>query len=293
MTTATPPRQTWHTLGLELSFYELGPAEGTPLLLLHGLLDTAGAHVRLATHLAEGGFRVVVPDQRGHGESGHVGDGGYYHFADYVLDLDGLFRHLGIEQAVLAGHSMGAAVATYFAGSFPERALALVMLDAIGPPRAHGVDTAPARWRRWVEDVRRREDYRESGAPSLDAMASRIGRLSTRAPRDHLLELARAAATQREDDGRWVWKFDPLHRTSAPYAFDAQRFEAFLEAIPCPALMLWAQSTILKTPEAVARLSALRDVTERTLPDVGHNLHHERPDAVADAVLEFLEARGL
>ncbi len=283
----------WETLGLKLAYRAWGRPGDPTLLLLHGLLDTGSAHGRLARHLAAEGLYVVAPDQRGHGESDHVGPGGYYHFADYVLDLDGLYRHLGVETAIMAGHSMGAAVAAYFAGAYPERVRGLILLDAIGPPGGTDPAGAPARWRRWIDDVRRRENHVEKGAPSLDAVAARIGRLSTRAPAEVLGELARAAAQQRPEDGRWVWRFDRLHRTQAPYGFDDQRFRAFLERITCPTLMLWAQQTGLRAAAAEARLEELSDVEVRTIPDTGHNLHHERPEAVAHAILDFLGDRGL
>lgn len=283
----------WQTLGLELAYRAWG-REGDPtVILLHGLLDTGSAHRRLARHLAAEGLRVVAPDQRGHGDSAHVGPGGYYHFADYVLDLDGLYRRLGLDSAIMVGHSMGAAVAAYFTGAFPERVRAMVLLDAIGPPGGTDPAGAPARWRRWIDDVRRREDHVDKGAPDLGAVAARIGRLSTRAPAEVLEELARAASYQRPEDGRWVWRFDRLHRTQAPYGFDDERFRAFLRRVACPTLMLWAQQTGLRARAAEARLEELRDVEVRTVPDTGHNLHHERPDAVAREILDFLSARGL
>lgn len=287
------PVERFSSLGLELTYRTWGPPEGTPLVLLHGLLDTGAAHAPLAEELATAGFRVVALDQRGHGDSAHAGAGGYYHFSEYVLDLDGLLRHAGLDEGViLAGHSMGAAVGAYFTGTFPERVLALVMMDAAGPATSVAPEQIPGRWRRWIEGVRHVEARRDPGAPDLDAIADRIGRMSPRSPRSELLRLAGAAARQRED-GRWVWRFDPLHRTQAPYGFDAERFRAFLARIDCPVLMVWAEHSPLRSDEAVARLQALRDLTERVIPDAGHNLHHERPHAVAEAILTFLEDRGL
>ena len=105
------------------------------LLLLHGFLDHGRSFGRVARALAQR-YRVVAPDHRGHGLSGHVGAGGYYHFPDYVRDLHALYEPLEIERAAICGHSMGASIAVYFAGAFPERVAALALLDGVGPPHA-------------------------------------------------------------------------------------------------------------------------------------------------------------
>ncbi|MGM0575450.1 MAG: alpha/beta fold hydrolase [Myxococcota bacterium] len=280
---------TWTTLGLELTYRSWGPDDAPVLIALHGFLDTGTAFRPVAERLAAR-YRVVAPDQRGHGDSGHVGAGGYYHFPDYVLDLDGLYRHLGVDQAVLVGHSMGGSIAGYFAGTFPERVRALALLDGIGPTSSLPLERHPDRMARWVHDVRHREGHAARGAESLDAMARRIGRLSSRASEERLLELAEAASLQGED-GRWRWRFDPLHRTLSPIPFDPARFRAFLAKVDCPVLALWGEVTPMHADDEAERIAALGDVTSRTLPDTGHNMHHERPEAVADAVLAFLEER--
>lgn len=261
------------------------------MICLHGFLDTGAAFDPLAGALADR-WRVVVPSHRGHGESGHVGAGGYYHFPDYLLDVDGLYRALDIDKAIVVGHSMGASVACYFAGTFPDRVEGLVLLDGIGPPTVAQHELAPKRMRRWIDDVRRREGVTAPGAASLEDVARRIGRLSTGATPQRLLELAREAAWE-DDEGRWHWRFDPLHRTQAPVAFDHLRFRFFLAAITCPVLALWAEKTPMHSPDEAAREAALGDVTVETIPGTGHNLHHERPDEVAQAMRRFLLAHGL
>lgn len=276
-------------LGLELVYDRAGPDDAPAVVLLHGLLDTREAMRPIAEALADR-WRVLVPDQRGHGESDRVGAGGYYHFPDYVLDLDALLRHERLERAHLVGHSMGASVACYFAGSFPERVASLVGLDGIGPPtEGDGPDEAARRMRRWVEGVRRNERYVPRGAESLDELAERLGRSSPRASRQRLHELVRVAAEQGAD-GLWRWRFDPLHRTRIPIGFDAVRFRGFLARIDAPVHLLWAEESPMHAPDEAERLACLDRVTEETLPDTGHNLHHERPEATAAAVRRFLEA---
>lgn len=276
----------WSHRGLDLSYLLCGPPDGPVVIVLHGYLDTAEAFTPIALELADR-WRVIVPDHRGHGQSGHVSAGGYYHFADYLLDLDGLYAELGTREAVLVGHSMGGSIGCYFAGTFPERVRGLVLLDGIGPPLSVKVEDAPERVRQWVADVRAKEGHQGRGAPDLDAVARSISRLSTRTSPGRLLDLARAA-TYEDDDGRLRWRFDPLHRTRAPMGFDAERFLAFLRRIACPTLALWAEQSPMHGPDEEERVAAIKGLTQSVVSGTGHNLHHERPEEVAQAIGRFL-----
>ena len=281
----------WTTRGLTLRGRASGPESGPALIFLHGFLDTAQAFVGMMPHF-EDAFRIYAPDHRGHGLSDAVGAGGYYHFPDYLLDLDGLYTRFNIEQAILVGHSMGASIACYFAGTFPERVRGMVLLDGIGPPKGVVADKVPDSTRRWIGDVRRRDLHAPKGAESLDAVARSIGRLSSKASTERLMELAQAASVE-DEHGRYQWRFDPLHRTHAPMSFDPQRFRAYLERITCPTLVLWAEVSPMHAPDEEARLAALGDVEVATIARTGHNMHHEQPDVVAQAIRTFLDKRGL
>jgi pimeloyl-ACP methyl ester carboxylesterase len=49
------------------------------------------------------------------------GCGGYYHFPDYVFDLDSVIRALGVERFKLIGHSMGGTISFLYSGTFPKK----------------------------------------------------------------------------------------------------------------------------------------------------------------------------
>ena len=73
--------------GLEIHYLEWGPPDGEPLLLIHGFLDHARSWEPFVAALEEkltAPRRIIAPDCRGHGDSGWVGDGGYYHFYNAV-----------------------------------------------------------------------------------------------------------------------------------------------------------------------------------------------------------------
>ena len=111
--------------------FAAGDSDSAPaLLMLHGL----GEHGRRYDHVAEvfvrAGWNVIVPDLRGHGQSGgaptHVGD-----FSDYVSDIDCIRAHFdveGVRETVLLGHSMGGLIAARYAQSRSDRVSLLVML---------------------------------------------------------------------------------------------------------------------------------------------------------------------
>ena len=283
---STVERHTRSERGLTLSHLESGPPDAPVIIGLHGFLDTATSFVPLMEALSDR-WRWVVPDQRGHGQSDRIGAGGYYHFPDYALDLDGLYAHLGIETAVLVGHSMGGAIACYFGGGWPERVRGMALLDGIGPPFDTPVASGPLRLRGWVRDVRKRDAHEGRPLPGLDHAAASIGKMSTHASDSSLLALAEAATVER--DGELHWRFDPLHRTAGPIPFVAARFLPFLSAITAPVHLIWAEETGMHASDEAERITALGDVTSETIPDTGHNLHHERPEAVATALRAFLE----
>jgi len=287
----------WTNLGLQLAYHVWEPGPEAPanpetLVLLHGYLDHGRSFDPVAQVLARR-FRVLAPDHRGHGDSGFVGVGGYYHFPDYILDLTRLFEHLQLEVALLAGHSMGASIACYFTGAFAERVRGLVLLDGIGPAHVPA-DRSPALIRRWANDLRLAQ---ARGAGSNDAMdsleevARRLARTSPGATPERLLTLAKTASQQSED-GTYRWRFDPMHRTTSPMPFDLTRFRAFLQAIRCPTLAVWGERSPMRPPDASERMALIQDHTQLVLPGAAHNLHHERPEELAAVLLRFFSGIG-
>jgi non-heme chloroperoxidase len=113
--------------GVSLSCIERGPRGGHTLLLLHGLADSCLGFEPLLEHLPAS-LHVVVPSLRGHGDSDRPEHG--YELADFARDLGELLAALGIESAVIAGHSLGASIALSFALAHPERTRGLALLGA-------------------------------------------------------------------------------------------------------------------------------------------------------------------
>jgi pimeloyl-ACP methyl ester carboxylesterase len=103
------------------------PANGRPLILLHGLLLSQEMHRPLAEELAARGNRVITLDLLGHGQSDRPRDMWRYSMAKYGAQVLALMDHLQIEQAVVMGTSLGANAALEIAARNPERLRGMVI----------------------------------------------------------------------------------------------------------------------------------------------------------------------
>jgi pimeloyl-ACP methyl ester carboxylesterase len=157
--------------------------EGAPIVLAHGLTATRRNVVQGSRHLLGRGRRLVAYDARGHGDSSPASDPDAYEYADLAGDLEAVFDGAGLDRAVVAGSSMGAATAVRFALGYPERVAALVLITpAYREPGQLGRDGL-AHWDRLAEalaagDI---EAFVEaSGAGELPERWREPARLATR-----------------------------------------------------------------------------------------------------------------
>jgi pimeloyl-ACP methyl ester carboxylesterase len=103
------------------------PAARRPVVLLHGLLLSQEMHKPLAEALAARGNHVITLDLLGHGRSDRPRDMWRYSMGAYGEEVAALLDHLGIEEAVVMGTSLGANVALELAAAHPERLRGLVI----------------------------------------------------------------------------------------------------------------------------------------------------------------------
>ncbi|MEM6928656.1 MAG: alpha/beta hydrolase [Myxococcota bacterium] len=255
--------------------------DGPPIVVLHGFLEQGAAWHEVATRLSR---RVVAPDQRGHGRSGHVGTGGFYHFWDYVGDLDALVEHLGAP-VDLVGHSMGGTVACLYAGTRPEAVRRLVLVEGLGPPdmSRDPVDRA----RRYLADLRRGPTH--NPVASVNEAIERMHTYNPRLPLPTAERLARRGLRPR-DDGRLTWTWDPLHRARAPVPFQITQFRHFLANLTMPVTVVRGGASSFVLEDEDDRVAAIggKSVDVRVIEDAGHLVHHDSPDALADILREAL-----
>lgn len=110
-----------------------------PILLVHGMAGDASFWASTTRALGTG-YRLIIPELRGHGRSS-PSVGGDYSIEGFADDLTVVIGELGLERFVLVGHSFGASVVMELASRMPERVAGVILLDAAGdfsfvPPEA-------------------------------------------------------------------------------------------------------------------------------------------------------------
>jgi pimeloyl-ACP methyl ester carboxylesterase len=103
---------------------------GLPLVLVHGFTAEGILYAQTLSRLVRMGFKVVAIDVAGHGATQGLPTGGD-DLASYTRLLARVLDQLGIRRAVFAGHSMGGRLVTQLAATQPERAIAVVLIDAV------------------------------------------------------------------------------------------------------------------------------------------------------------------
>ncbi len=109
---------------MDLFFREYG--EGQPIVILHGLLGISDNWVGFARKLADEGFRVLIPDQRNHGQSPQHPVLNFYALTD---DLSEFIEHHKLVKPIILGHSMGGKVAMRYTLENPAVVDKLVVVD--------------------------------------------------------------------------------------------------------------------------------------------------------------------
>lgn len=282
-----PERLTVDARGLPLAVWRRsGPPAAPRVLLHHGFLDHGRSFDAVAEALA-GAAEVLAVDARGHGSSGRVTAGGYYHFPDYVADLHDVVASCGSDARplVLVGHSMGGMIASMFAGAFPERVASLLLIEGFGPPPAEP-DDMPARVRQWIDEVGEARRRPPRPLADLTAAANRLRAGNPRLDEATAQHLARQGTVETAG-GERLWAFDPLHRTRSPQPFLLAQATAFWRNITCPTtLVVGEHSGFRWNLDEVRRSIPQSRLVE--LPAVGHMMHHENPAAVAALIREAL-----
>ena len=110
-----------------------GPADGHLLILLHGFPGFWYCWRHQISSLAEAGFRVVVPDQRGYNQSSKPAEPKHYQLSHLTNDVLAIADRLGRDRFFLVGHDWGAMVAWHTAISHPNRVSRLAVLNVPHP----------------------------------------------------------------------------------------------------------------------------------------------------------------
>jgi pimeloyl-ACP methyl ester carboxylesterase len=272
--------------GLRHRLTRWGPAEASPVLLLHGWLDT-GATWQFLVDCLPPDWAFVAPDWRGFGATERP-PGGYW-FADYFADLEALLDILALKDPVpMIGHSMGGNIASMYGGIRPQRMKWLVNLEGMGLPRTQP-EQAPQRYAQWLDSLA--APLEERRYPDVERLATVLCVRNPRLSR----ERARFIANQwsRPEGDGVVLDFDPRHRLVSPALYRREETEACWRAFEAPQLLLLGAESELRQrlgEDASEKHfhSLFRDLRIVMVPNVGHMMHHEEPETIARHIVEFV-----
>ncbi|MEC6748807.1 alpha/beta hydrolase [Marinilactibacillus sp. XAAS-LB27] len=118
------------TNGIQLHVAQQGPDDGELVLLLHGFPEFWYGWRKQMAELAEQGYRVWAPDQRGYNLSDKPENVKDYDMKELVEDIAGLIRQSGRDQVILAGHDWGGIVSWKVAETYPELIKKMMILNA-------------------------------------------------------------------------------------------------------------------------------------------------------------------
>lgn len=277
--------------GVRLHVCEWGALDAPSVLLAHGIGDFARSFDLLGPALAEGGWRAVAWDQRGHGDSDPTD---LYSWQADVRDLMAVAASCGSAPMPAIGHSKGGSLLAWAVQALPWRFAQIVLLDGLSfnSPGLASQDL----WSGMLTDqglqkwIARHTDGQARCVPTREALVAQRARANPRLPPAWIEYLVDQGA--RHTPEGWRWKHDP--RAVAPLIgpHPSQWMLRRLAGMAPPLLAI-----VGGVRESVSWKVALSDIEPYLPPgaqvdnwaDVGHFVHIEAPQATAQRVLNFLK----
>lgn len=252
--------------GVTLQYVEQGDPDGVPVVFLHGLSDSWRSFELVLSQLPVS-IHALVPSQRGHGDSSRPGAA--YRWQDFSADVEAFLDALGLEAAVLVGHSMGATIAQRFAIDHPGRTRGLVLIDAFASLAAS--DAPRELWSALsgMEEGMDRDVVREFQESTLaqpvpPSFFEAIVQESLKLPLD-------------------VWKAVVKCTMQDDFSDELDRIEA-------PTLLFWGdRDTMVSRSDQETLLAAIARSRLEVYSGAGHALHWEEPERFAADLVNFIE----
>ena len=246
-------------------YYEVH-GHGFPLVFAHGVGGNHASWFHQIPAFA-GGYKMVLFDQRGFGNSRDAPDGPGR--SRFVEDLAALLDHLEISKAALVAQSMGGGTCANFTVRYPKRVQALVLADTLVGMKL------PEAIRQRVAAVEKAMD----GRSQLERVLGETFRKRDAAGSELYAALA---------------SFNSVNRKTLPGTFGEGCTPEQLAATGVPILFMAGQEDVLYPPDIVADVHQLVKGSRYTeLPQAGHSAYFENPAAFNQAVLHFLAEVGV
>lgn len=267
---ATSKERRFHLPGLELAALEWGEPGGMPVIALHGWLDNAGSFDLLAPSLD--GWHLIALDAAGHGNSDNRSADASYNIWQEVGDILDVAAELGWGRFNLLGHSRGAAIATLFAGTFPEKTESLMLIEG-GLPFLGDAAEAAENLASVLTRTRTLRDRSGRVFASRDqAIAERVDGFSP-VNREAAEVLARRSL--REVSGGWQWHADRRLKAGSELRLTRELLVPFLKRVAAPSICVLADDSPFGDFEIYRNLLGLIDGIEVHRIPGRHHFHLE------------------
>ncbi|OLF53012.1 alpha/beta fold hydrolase [Pseudomonas chlororaphis] len=284
---------------LHIAYEHHGPAEGEPVILLHGFPYDPRSYDEIAPDLAARGYRVIVPYLRGYGPTRFAGPGILRSGQQAALaqDLLDLMDALKIPRAALAGFDWGGRAACIVAALWPERVRCLVSADGYniqdiaGASEPRAPDTEHRLWYQYYFNTQRGVDGLTANRRELCALLWQLWSPSW-ARGDALYGLTAPSF----DNPDFVEVVIHSYRHRFRYAPGDPSLEHIEQALVRPPPIRVPSISLCGADDGVGPASVEDEdlgrfsgpYQRRVLAGVGHNVPQEAPEATVQALLELL-----
>ena len=264
--------------GMRFHYLEWGNPDNPPMLLLHGFAQTCHSWDFVALGFSDN-YRVIVLDQRGHGDSDWASDGDYSPETQQK-DISGVVNELGLENFVLMGLSMGGRNSFTYAANNSGKVKALVVVDA-----------APQNMQQGTQNIRSFVQQ-DDELDSVDAFVERVLQYNPR--RDPQQVRGSIMHNIKElPSGKWTWKYDrALRSPGRRMGSDAEtekRLWGYIESLQCPTLLVRGGASDIVAMDTADRMhQAIPNSRIATIDGAGHLVMGDSPSGFQSAVTDFL-----
>lgn len=268
-----------------IAYLDLGPRDGEPIVLLHGMPTSSWLYRNIAPVLAREGLRVVVPDMLGFGASAKPNDASAYAFSSQADRLLALMTHLGIPRWTQVVHDLGGPWTWEIADRSPQVLRGLVIMNTTA----------------YVDGFRPPAMMRIARGPMGPVMAF-LMRNSLTGPsqvRSLLRQMTRCREplTPEVVEGHWrplsegtTHAFLAFARAFPWWYQQFERYQAALKRLSIPAATIWGRHDKVldaaKIPDQFAHDLGIPP-SRRFQLDAGHFLQEDRPREVAEILTSF------
>jgi pimeloyl-ACP methyl ester carboxylesterase len=283
---------------LSVGYAEAGPADGPPVILLHGWPYDIYSFVDVAPLLTQAGFRVIVPYLRGYGTTSFLSDATVRNGQPSAIaaDIIALMDALKIEKAVVAGFDWGARTANVIAALWPERCRAMVSVSGylIGSQRAGKMPLPPkAELQWWYQFYFATERGREGYDKYRRDFSKLIWQLASPQWRFNDATFDRSAAAFDNPDHvaivihNYRWRMGLAEGEARYDADEKQLAQAPTISVPTITMEGDANGAPHPEPSAYAKKFTGKYAHRTITGGIGHNLPQEAPKAFAEAIIEI------